>query len=219
MRGSGTGKSPAFSPVAPRAANARPAWENARMPKLTSRTVTLADATGALPASPARSSPPVVETARLRLRPYRPDDARDIFAVYSDAEVTRYWSFPAWTGLAQVIAWAVAERDSDRHVGTTTFFALDGPQCRAEIGYSLARSHHGRGLATEMLRGAIVHGFEVHGLERIEADVDPRNEPSWRLLEKLGFRREGLARNRWRVGGEVADSYLYGLLRPEFVAG
>ena len=234
MRGSGTGKSPAFSPVAPRAANARPAWENARMPKLTSRTVTLADATGALPASPARSSPPVVETARLRLRPYRPDDARDIFAVYSDAEVTRYWSFPAWTGLAQaqayltqrlaleppsVIAWAVAERDSDRLVGTTTFFALDGPQCRAEIGYSLARSHHGRGLATEMLRGAIVHGFEVHGLERIEADVDPRNEPSWRLLEKLGFRREGLARNRWRVGGEVADSYLYGLLRPEFVAG
>ena len=234
MRGSGTGKSPAFSPVAPRAANARPAWENARMPKLTSRTVTLADATGALPASPARSSPPVVETARLRLRPYRPDDARDICAVYSDAEVTRYWSFPAWTGLAQaqayltqrlaleppsVIAWAVAERDSDRLVGTTTFFALDGPQCRAEIGYSLARSHHGRGLATEMLRGAIVHGFEVHGLERIEADVDPRNESSWRLLEKLGFRREGLARNRWRVGGEVADSYLYGLLRPEFVAG
>ena len=204
------------------------------MPTLTARTVTLADASGALPASPAFVAPPVVETARLRLRPYRPEDARDIFAVYSDPEVTRYWSFPAWTQLAQaqayltqrlaleppsVIAWAVAERGSDRLVGTTTFFALNGPQCRAEIGYSLARAHHGRGYASEMLRGAIGHGFDACGLERIEADVDPRNEKSWRLLEKLGFRREGLARDRWRVGGEVCDSYLYGLLRPEFIAG
>lgn len=182
----------------------------------------------------APTAPPVVETARLRLRPYRSGDARDIFAVYADPEVTRYWSFPAWTELAQahaylaqrqalempsVVAWAVAERDSDRLVGTTTLFALNGPQCRAEVGYSLARAAQGRGYAAEALRGAIGHAFDAFGLERIEADVDPRNERSWRLLEKLGFRREGLLRNRWRVGGEICDSYLYGLLRPEFVAG
>ena len=206
------------------------------MPNLSTTTAGPAGyaAGNALPAAAGIARPPVVETPRLRLRPYRADDARDIFAVYSDPEVTRYWSFPAWTGLAQahaylgqrlsmeppsVVAWAVAERDSDRLVGTTTFFALNGPQCRAEVGYSLARAHQGRGFAAEMLRGAITHGFAAYGLERIEADVDPRNTKSWQLLEKLGFRREGLARNRWRVGGEVADSYLYGLLRPEFVAG
>lgn len=206
------------------------------MPNLPTITVTTPGTDGGvpLPVAPAPVLPPVIETARLRLRPYRPGDARDIFAVYSDPEITRYWSFPAWTELAQahaylgqrlameppsVVAWAVAERDSDRLVGTTTFFALNGPQCRAEVGYSLARAHHGHGLAAEMLRGAIAHGFDAYGLERIEADVDPRNTRSWQLLEKLGFKREGLARNRWRVGGEVADSYLYGLLRPEFVAG
>jgi ribosomal-protein-alanine N-acetyltransferase len=176
---------------------------------------------------------PVLDSPRLRLRPYRTDDARAIFAVYGDPDVTRYWSFAAWTDLAQahaylaqrmefevpaVYAWAVADRDSDKLIGTTTLFSLNGPQRRAEIGYSLARAFHGRGIATEMLRTAIAHAFGELGLERIEADVDPRNEASWRLLERLGFRREGLLRNRWRVDGEVCDSYIYGLLRPEFQA-
>jgi [ribosomal protein S5]-alanine N-acetyltransferase len=186
-------------------------------------------------AEPTAPSPlPTLETARLRLRPYRADDARAIFAVYSDPQVTRYWSFPAWTDLAQahaylaqrqaleapsVLAWAVADRASDQLVGTTTLFSLNGPQRRAEIGYSLARSQHGRGLAAEALRAAIAHAFAALALERIEADVDPRNEKSWQLLERLGFRREGRLRNRWRVDGEVCDSYIYGLLRDEFVAG
>ena len=110
------------------------------------------------------------------------------------------------------------ERDSDRLIGTTTLFSLNGPQRRAEIGYSLGRASQGQGLAAEALRGAIGHAFSELGLERIEADVDPRNESSWRLLERLGFRREGLLRNRWRVDGEVNDSYIYGLLKPEFTS-
>lgn len=186
----------------------------------------------ARPAAPAAPALPVVETARLRLRPYRASDAADIFAVYSDPEVTRYWSFPAWTRIEQahtylvqrqsfevpaVLAWAVAERDSDRLIGTTTLFSLNGPQRRAEVGYSLARASQGRGYAAEMLRGAIGHAFDELALERIEADVDPRNTASWTLLEKLGFRREGLLRNRWRVDGEICDSFIYGLLKPEFV--
>ena len=185
------------------------------------------------PAAPSAPALPVLETARLRLRPYRAGDAREIFAVYSDPVVTRYWSFPAWTQMAEahaylaqrqaldvpaVLAWAVAERDSDRLIGTTTLFSLNGPQRRAEIGYSLGREWQGRGFAAEMLRAAIGHAFDEFGLERIEADVDPRNTASWTLLEKLGFQREGRLRNRWRVDGEVCDSYLYGLLKPEFVA-
>jgi len=174
---------------------------------------------------------PVLEGERIRLRPYREDDARAIFALYSDPDVTRYWSFPAWTRREQatdylaarmaletpaVYAWALAEREGDRLVGTTTFFSLSGPHKRAEVGYSLLPSRQGRGLASEALRLALAHAFGPLGLERIEADVDPRNEASWRLLEKLGFRREGLLRNRWRVNGEVCDSYLYGLLREDY---
>ena len=176
---------------------------------------------------------PTLESPRLRLRPYRQDDARAVYALYSDPVVTRYWSFPAWTRREQaneylaarmaletpaVYAWALAERECDRLIGTTTLFSLSGPHKRAEIGYSLLPARQGQGLATEALRTVLEHAFGPLGLERIEADVDPRNEASWRLLEKLGFRREGLLRNRWRVDGEVCDSYLYGLLREDYAA-
>src|SRR5688500_665138 len=126
-----------------------------------------------LPVPPSGlAGPPTLESARLRLRPYRADDARAIFAVYGDPEVTRYWSFAAWTDLAQahaylaarqamespsVSAWAIAERDSDTLIGTTTLFSLVGPLHRAEIGYSIARARQGQGLAEEALRCVIGH--------------------------------------------------------------
>jgi RimJ/RimL family protein N-acetyltransferase len=110
----------------------------------------------------------------------------------------------------------VADRRDDRFIGTTALFALAGPMHRAELGYSLLPSRQGQGLASEAVRLALGHAFDVLGLERIEADVDPRNQASCRLLEKLGFQREGVLRNRWRVGGEFADSIIFGLLRHEY---
>jgi ribosomal-protein-alanine N-acetyltransferase len=68
------------------------------------------------------------------------------------------------------------------------------------------------------LRLALAHAFGPLGLRRVEADVDPRNAASCRLLERLGFRREGLLRERWRVNGETCDSALFGLLAREFDA-
>ena len=174
---------------------------------------------------------PVLETDRLRLRPLRAGDVDALFAMYSDPEVARYWSFPAWTRREQaseylaarmaletpaVYAWALAERECDRLIGTTTLFSLSGPHKRAEIGYSLLPARQGQGLATEALRTVLEHAFGPLGLERIEADVDPRNEASCRLAERLGFQREGLLRNRWRVGGEFADSVIFGLLRGQY---
>jgi RimJ/RimL family protein N-acetyltransferase len=174
---------------------------------------------------------PVLESHRIRLRPLRMDDAPDVFEMFSDPRVTRFWSFPTWTDPAQaqawlaermgwgppsVYGWAMADRADDRFIGTTALFALSGPTHRAELGYSLMPRLQGQGLATEAVRLALDFGFDTLGLERVEADVDPRNEPSCRLAERLGFQREGLLRNRWRVGGEFADSILYGLLRPEY---
>ena len=174
---------------------------------------------------------PVLESERIRLRPLRMDDAGEVFTMFSDARVTRYWSFQAWTEPAQaeawlaerigwgppsVYGWAMADRASDAFIGTTALFSLSGPLHRAELGYSLMPARQGEGLATEAVRRALDFGFDVLGLERIEADVDPRNEASCRLAERLGFQREGLLRNRWRVGGEFAVSILFGLLRGEY---
>jgi RimJ/RimL family protein N-acetyltransferase len=175
----------------------------------------------------------VLETPRLRLRRYRAADVEAMFRLYSDPRVMRYWSFPPWTDEAQAeaylqrardqmdegraIPWAITRQTDDRLVGTVTLFALDTMQGRAEIGYSLDPKLHGQGMASEALRAALAHAFDSLRLRRVEADVDPRNTPSCRLLERLGFRLEGLLRARWRVAGEICDSALYGLLAPEFL--
>jgi [ribosomal protein S5]-alanine N-acetyltransferase len=68
----------------------------------------------------------------------------------------------------------------------------------------------------EALVAFIGHGFAELGLNRIEADTDPRNERSMRLLERLHFVQEGHFRERWIVDGEVSDSALFGLLRRDW---
>ena len=65
---------------------------------------------------------------------------------------------------------------------------------------------------------ALAHAFGPLGLRRIEADIDPRNAPSCTLAERMGFVREGLLRERWRVADELQDSALYGLLARDWRA-
>ncbi|MFP7722239.1 GNAT family N-acetyltransferase [Lysobacter sp. A3-1-A15] len=167
------------------------------------------------------------------LRGFRGDDADALFALHSDPRAMRYWSFAPWTDRSQVhdyLARAIAARDPDRMlcwvvtqagddalVGTTTLFAIDRVQGRAEVGYALRPSHWGRGLATGTLGLVLGHAFDTLGLRRVEADIDPRNAASCRLVERQGFVREGLLRERWHVGGETCDSAVYGLLAREWV--
>jgi RimJ/RimL family protein N-acetyltransferase len=176
---------------------------------------------------------PTLRGARVALRALRDGDADDLYALHSDPRVMRYWSSEPWTRREQATAhlamrrrdsgdtparslsWAAAAIDTDRLVGTVSLFALRREHRCAELGYALASDRWGRGLAGEMLDLALAHAFGALDLERLEADVDPRNERSCRLLERLGFRREGLLRARWRVGGEVTDSAIYGLLRTD----
>jgi len=68
----------------------------------------------------------------------------------------------------------------------------------------------------EALPALIGHAFGAMDLNRLEADIDPRNAPSASVLERLGFRREGLLRERWIVNGEKSDSAIYGLLRGQW---
>lgn len=178
--------------------------------------------------------PPRLHGARVLLRPLREDDVPALFAQYSDADFMRYWSFPPLTAIDQAramfdrnlrgaragdcIPWAVALARDDAMIGTCTLFAIDAAHRRAMIGYGLARRHWGRGYAQEALRLALGHAFGALGLHRVEADIDPRNAASLRLVERLGFAREGLLRERWLVGDDVQDSAMYGLLARDYAA-
>jgi len=177
---------------------------------------------------------PTLDTERLRLRPVAPADAPDLFAVFGDPAVCRYWSRPPMTDPAAAGAlqreidalfaertlfqWAIAERASDRLVGTCTLADLSVAHRRAALGYALGRAAWGRGYATEALRTLLAFAFDALALHRLEADADPRNAASIRVLERLGFRHEGHLRERWHLQGEVQDAALYGLLAREWRA-
>jgi RimJ/RimL family protein N-acetyltransferase len=177
---------------------------------------------------------PVLAGPRVRLRALRANDADALFAVRSDPRVMRYWSHAPWTDREQAVArlawlereretsefyeWAITVDGDDRLVGTVSLFALNRAQKRAEVGYGLASALWGRGYATEALKLAVDFAFGTLGLARLEADIDPRNEASCRLVERIGFVREGLLRERWHVAGEATDSAMYGLLAREHAA-
>jgi ribosomal-protein-alanine N-acetyltransferase len=82
-----------------------------------------------------------------------------------------------------------------------------------ELGYILAFEHHGQGYVQEAVKAVLDFAFTELNMNRIEASVDPRNETSLRVLDRLGFAREGLRPESWMVGGELCDSVMFGLLR------
>jgi RimJ/RimL family protein N-acetyltransferase len=172
---------------------------------------------------------PTIASERLNVRWLTPADVDALFAIFSDAEVMAYWSslpmrsrgeaaeyveeIHAHFATKTLFQWGIARKEDDLVIGTCTLFSLSAPNHRAEIGYALGRPHWGRGYAHEAVTAVIQFGWETLGLHRLEADVDPRNARSIRCLERLGFQREGFARERWLVGGKWFDSVLMGLVR------
>ncbi|GAB3437007.1 GNAT family N-acetyltransferase [Massilia solisilvae] len=174
-------------------------------------------------------TPTVLSTARLRLRWMIEADAPAHFAVFSDPEVTRFWSSGPWTDMQQAVdaigrelaayrdgsavRFAVELADQPGLIGTVSLHRFVDQSRRCEIGYAFGREHWNKGYAAEAAKAVLDYGFRVLDLNRVEADIDPRNLASARVLERLGFRKEGFLPERWIVQGEPADTLYYGLLR------
>jgi RimJ/RimL family protein N-acetyltransferase len=170
-------------------------------------------------------------TNRLLLRRFTAQDA-DTFAAYrSIPEVARFqsWDAPYPVERARgLIAWllghhpdepgewyqiAIAERAApERLVGDCGFRARIDEPAIVDIGFTLQPAVQGRGYATEAIGELLRYLFEDRGKHKVCADCDTRNDPSWRLLERLGFGREGMLRESYRDGEAWADEYLYGIL-------
>jgi [ribosomal protein S5]-alanine N-acetyltransferase len=178
--------------------------------------------------------PAPLDTPRLTLRQLTLADVPGLYAIFSDAEVTRYWSTPPWAAMAEAEAsirdslesykgnenlrLAIALKESDALVGVISLYRIQHSNRRGDIGYALAREHWRLGYLSEAMEAFIGHAFGALDLNRIEADIDPRNTASQQLLEKMAFTREGYMRERWIVNGEVCDTAFYGLLRRDWEA-
>ncbi len=178
--------------------------------------------------------PITLSTPRLTLRFLNEADITAAYEIFSHPEVMRYWSYPAWTERSQAQEWLInvqegyrtgnalqlgVERNADHIlIGTCTLYQFHVASRRAEIGYALGRPYWGSGYMHEALQMLLRYAFETLNLNRLEADIDPRNLASASVLERLGFVKEGLLRERWIVNEEVSDTALYGLLRREWQA-
>src|SRR5579863_5034596 len=175
---------------------------------------------------------PTLQTARLRLRPFEDADADDLFSLHSNTYVLRYWDSPPWHDrrraerfIATCVQMAdegtgarlAVERASDRtFIGWCTLQRWNPDYRSASLGYCYDEAAWGHGYATEAARVLLQWGFDALDLNRVQAEVDTRNLASARVLEKLGFVREGTLREDCVVNGEVSDSWVYGLIRREW---
>ena len=133
----------------------------------------------------------------------------------------RYWSTPPHATLAETQEWvanglAVSAEESDDYVIELDGRLIGKAGCwhLPEIGYILHPDHWGRGYAREALAAVISHLFASRGLDRIIADVDPRNAASIGLLLRLGFVETHRVSGAWQVGDELCDSVYFALERP-----
>jgi len=175
---------------------------------------------------------PTLDTARLRLRPFTSADGDALFALHSSAHVLRYWDAPPWSERARADHFIAACRQMAEE-GTGTRLAVDrvsdgafigwcsltrwNPDYRsASMGYCFDDAAWGQGYATEAAHALLQWAFDTLDLNRVQAETDTRNVGSARVLEKLGFLREGTLREDCVVNGDVSDSWVYGLLRREW---
>ncbi|GAA3927519.1 GNAT family N-acetyltransferase [Actinoplanes auranticolor] len=174
----------------------------------------------------------LLTTDRLVLRRFRPADAETLAAYRTDPAVARYqsWDSPYSLDRARYAIESMAAADPDQpgwfqyavevtatrtHIGDVGVNLHDN-RMQAEIGYTVAPRWQGHGYATEAVRAVLEHLFRVKGLHRVSAECDARNVASYRVLERTGFRREGLLRQHTWIKGEWTDDLRYGLLETDF---
>jgi ribosomal-protein-alanine N-acetyltransferase len=92
---------------------------------------------------------------------------------------------------------------------------MRGAMCGAYLGYWMAAEEQGKGLVVEAIRAVLDFGFGPAGLHRVQAAIMPRNARSLRVIDKLGFRREGLAERYLQIAGKWEDHILFARTREE----
>lgn len=177
--------------------------------------------------------PELIETRRLVLRPYRLEDVGDVLAYARDPEWSRFLrllprpyerehaeQFIARQLLLDRImhpAWGITLDDTV--IGGVNL-RFDFENRSAEIGYSVARKHWGKGICTEAARAVIDAGFSTHDdLNRIHARADVDNVGSQRVMEKVGMVKEGVLRLNRVERGEAFDEAWFAILRREWEGG
>lgn len=175
-----------------------------------------------------------IQTKRLLLRPFRLKDVDDVYAYAKEPEFSRFLPLPspyeyrhAEIHVAQSFlnSWdtrpTFAISLDDTVIGGINI-RIDANKMTADLGYGIAREHWGKGLTVEAVAAVIEWAFSEFDIAKVSAQADFRNRQSWRVMEKLGMKREGILRSQEPPNptnpDERVDMVHYGILREEWEA-
>jgi len=174
-----------------------------------------------------------LETDRLILRPYAPDDIDDLLSYHRLEEVARYqfWEPRDLAAMEEhlqkclgqqqisqdqdVLALVVEMQGAGRVIGDLFFAVRDREARQGEIGFSFHPNFQGRGYASEAAGRLIRLGFEEYGMHRIFGRCDARNAGSARLMERLGMRKEAHFREHAIFKGGWDEEFVFAILEHE----
>ncbi|MEA3266722.1 MAG: GNAT family N-acetyltransferase [Candidatus Fermentibacteria bacterium] len=170
---------------------------------------------------------PVIQTERLVLRQVATEDTEGLFLCYSDPEVMKYLATPldnedAIEGILEDykdgfnqgynLIWSIIIRETGAFAGTAGFEEFSFLDCKADIGFSLLRKHQGKGYMEEALSKIVAYGFQELNLNRIQTTVVPENTASVKLLNRLGFQKEGHMKQSVFFNNSFHDELMFAVL-------
>lgn len=171
---------------------------------------------------------PEIETDRLILRRPVVTDVEEVFFLRSDKGVMQFIDKEPCQSIDEAkehieklqqmwlenegIAWAITLNGEARMIGSIGIWRIERENYRAEIGYALNTAYHRQGIMQEAIAPVLSYAFETMKLHSLEAQVNPANQGSVRLLEKNGFLREGYFKENYHFKGRFLDTAVYSLL-------
>lgn len=176
---------------------------------------------------------PVLESERLIYREMQKEDASGLFSIRGNDQAMQYmdsvWHSSVEDSKVNIeeiqkafldkngINWAIVEKDSNQFIGYFGYWRLDKSNSRAEIGYALIPEFWGKGYMKEAALTLIDFGFKQLKVHSIEANINPSNDASRKLLLKLGFKKEAYFRENYFYKGKFLDSEIYSLLEGDLM--
>lgn len=175
---------------------------------------------------------PMIQTERLILREISILDAVDMYEYSKDPLVGPLAGWAPHRSIDESLGvigmfldakkrgepgvYAIVLKSANKMIGTIELYN-HVPSYKAELGYSIASKYWGQGYATEAAKAVVDVGFKILKLKRIEASTYVDNYQSQRVCEKVGFQKEGIARNGYlRYDGQIFDKLVYGITDEDY---
>ncbi len=179
------------------------------------------------------SSFPVLKTSRLLLREVTPEDVKEIYELRTNRDIMQHIDkeklknteeakeliqkmkegYDTCTG----ISWGITLQGSNKIIGGVGFWRIVREHYRAEIGYSLMPEHWNKGIISEAISVVVDFGFEHLQIHSMEANLNPGNTKSARVLEKAGFQEEGYFKENYYFQGKFFDTLTYSKVNNPFI--